>query len=319
MKAAIVDSLGRSFQKLRIGLTPECNFACVYCVSSNSKLPLPREVILENHDYIAIVSSLVKLLDTQEIKLTGGEPTLYKDLTSLIFKLKKIVPKVSLTTNGYLLGRLVPSLKEVGIDSVNVSLDSLDEEIFSIMSRGRNRAKTLESIDLLEKYNIPFKFNTTVLRGYNEGNIISLLEFAGRKQVPIRFIEYMKMGELATYNSFSKWFYSKAEILAQIQEKYKVVPIQASYSSTAEYWRTTEGFVFGIIANESSPFCKTCDRLRLDYRGNLYGYLSSPFSFPILKEHTDLTALKKTIQKALALKQKEKFTGSNVVMRHIGG
>lgn len=288
----------------------------MYCVSSKNSWK-KQESYVDPDKFISFIQPLHQLLNFKEVRLTGGEPTLYPGLIELVYKLKQFIPTVSLTTNAYILESQILELRDAGLDSVNVSLDSLQKETFQTMSRGSKLEKTVKSIEKLHSNKIRFKINTTVIRGQNDGEVLDLLDYSASMKSPIRFIEFMKMGEVAS--KFSEWFVPESEILSRIQEKYNILPEITSKSSTAKYWRTENGSRFGIIANESSPFCSGCDRLRLDHKGSLFGCLSSPIGLPIISSLGNPEELKDVLRKAMILKQKDKFTGSSIIMKQIGG
>ena len=317
----IQDNLGRSFKKLRISLNSICNFACTYCVS-DKEVNSPRRAhtgkSLSAREFATLVFKLNSILQLEEVRLTGGEPTLYPELIELIRLLKEIgIPKVALTTNGYLLTKIVENLKEVGLDSMNISLDALDSGVFAMMSRGRKLEKTIDGINATKKNQIPFKINSTIVRGSNDKEILPLLEFSGKLGVTIRYLELMKMGYLS--GETPKEIFPEEEILKLISSKYSFQELRRLKSSTAKYWITKEGFEFGVIANESSPFCGDCNRLRLDSQGSVYGCLSSNHAFSIRDAVNSEIPLEPILYQALLKKQDHKFSGSSLGMMSIGG
>lgn len=317
----IEDHLGRSFKKLRISLNSICNFACTYCVSEED-VKSPRLAhtgkSLSAQEFASLVSKLHYHLQLEEVRLTGGEPTLYPELVELIHLLKKIgIPKVALTTNGYLLQKISTELKQAGLDSMNISLDAMNPEVFSKMSRGRKFDKTLEGIYSVKENQIPFKLNSTIMKGYNDTEILPLLDFAGNLGVTVRFLELMKMGHLA--GQTPEEIFTEKEILELIATKYDFLESPRKKASTAKYWITKEGYKFGIIANESSPFCEDCNRLRLDSHGSVYGCLSSNLAFSIREAIHSEIPLEPILNQALLTKQDYKFSGSSLGMMTIGG
>lgn len=317
----IQDNFGRSFKKLRISLNSICNFACTYCVS-DKEVNSPRRAhsgkSLSAREFATLVFKLNSILHLEEVRLTGGEPTLYPELAELIYLLKEIgIPKVALTTNGYLLTKLAESLKEAGLDSMNISLDAMNSEVFAIMSRGRKLEKTLDGIYAAKENQIPFKINSTIVRDSNDKEILPLLEFSGKIGATIRYLELMKMGYLA--GETPKKIFLEEEILNVISKKHSFKRLERKKSSTAKYWVTSEGHKFGIIANESSPFCNDCNRLRLDSQGSVYGCLSSNHAFSIREAVNSEIPLEPILYQSLLKKQGYKFSGSSLGMMSIGG
>ncbi len=323
------DALGRKFNTLRLSLTNVCNLACLYCVhesdaSSQAFLPTANEAnatgqkMLTVNEFIAIIKSLLRHTSLETVRLTGGEPTLFKDLAPLVGALKDLgIPRVVLTTNGFLLKRKAASLSQAGLDGINFSLDAIDKEIFYKMSRRDKLEATLEGIDAALENGIKVKINSVIMKGINDSQILPLLEYAMSKKVVIRFLELMKMGHL--YNGHNDYFFSEQDMLWTIATKYDFHKKMRSGSSTSNYWETTEGYKFGIIANESSPFCFDCNRLRLDSFGNIYGCLSDNNGISVLDCLEDDVAMEERLEQALKQKQGVKFTGSELSMKAIGG
>ena len=323
------DALGRKFNTLRLSLTNVCNLACLYCVhesdaSSQAFLPTGNEdisdgkKILSVDEFIAVIKGILRHTSLDTVRLTGGEPTLFKDLVPLVKALKDIgIPKVVLTTNGFLLKRKAKALSEAGLYGINFSLDAVDKDIFYKMSRRDKLNATLEGIDAALENGINVKINSVIMKGLNDSEILPLFDYAISKNVYIRFLELMKMGHL--YQGHNEFFFSEQDILWTIAQKYSFQKKMRTGSSTANYWETEEGHKFGIIANESSPFCFDCNRLRLDSFGNIYGCLSDNNGISILDCLEDDLLMEQRLQLALKQKQDVKFTGSDLSMKAIGG
>ncbi|MCB1156622.1 MAG: radical SAM protein, partial [Leptospiraceae bacterium] len=262
----ITDRSKRTFKKLRLSLGNACNFSCIYCVSPDSKSQMMQSG-LSVKEYIQIVKSLHSILQLEEVRLTGGEPCLYPELGELLCGLRDLgIPKLTLTSNGSLIEKFIPSFLNCKLSSVNISLDGTDPVIFQRMSQRNSAKKTLSAIDSLIQAGIPTRLNATLVKGFNHEETIPLLEFAGKRNIVIRYIELMNMGHLKEKGG--KFIFSEKEILETIQSKYSIIELPRNPSSTARYWQTTDtDYIFGIIANESSPFCADCNRLRLDSRG----------------------------------------------------
>lgn len=315
----ISDEYGRSFKTLRVSLLNSCNLGCVYCtmgdneVKENNRL---QRTHLSPAEIVALIEKLHRILDLNVVRLTGGEPLLYPHLTETVAAVKSIgIDKIKLTTNGFLLDRLAMPLKNAGLQSINVSLDAIDEEVFFLMSKRRQVQRILKGIDTALEAGLQVKLNAVLMKGLNHNQIIPLLEYAFERGIIIRFLEVMSMGHL--YNESAKYLVTKDEVLHTIARKYDFVPMVREDAATANYWKTNEGHVFGVIANESAPFCHDCNRLRLDSDGNIYGCLSS--NHPISIHPCNDKELEEKLLEALHQKQKTKFTGSKLSMLNIGG
>jgi cyclic pyranopterin phosphate synthase len=315
----IRDAYGRSFRTLRVSLVSHCNLGCVYCVSGDDELRKENAHAagLKTPALLQLIRRLHEQLGLETVRLTGGEPLLFGGLTELIKGIKDIgIPSVRLTTNGFLLERLAMPLKAAGLSAINVSLDAVDEEVFFRISRRHSVQRIIRAIDAALQAGLSVKINTVVMRGINDSQILPLLDLAFSRNIRIRFLEVMAMGHL--HDHAGALLFSQEEILSVIAGRYAFRPLGRKGSATASYWQTEEGHPFGIIANESQPFCRDCDRLRLDSMGNIYGCLSS--NHPIaLQEEDSEEEWKEKLKQALAQKQALRFVGSELSMLHIGG
>jgi len=273
--------------------------------------PVSAEVLLKQ------VRQLHDVLQLETIRLTGGEPLLYHELIPLIKGIREMrIEKIKLTSNGFLLERLALPLKEAGLQAVNVSLDAVEEDIFFLMSKRNDVQRILNGIDAAISAGLQVKINAVVMKGINENQIIPLLAFAFERNIRIRFLEIMAMGYL--HDNADRYLFTQEEILNTIRQQFNVKKIERATASTANYWKTADGKVFGIIANESEPFCHDCNRLRLDSSGNIYGCLSSNHPIALSQDDNEAALISK-LQQAMAQKQAVKFTGSELSMLHIGG
>lgn len=319
--AMIKDKYGRSFRTLRVSLLQHCNLGCVYCVAGDDEL---KQANASGHkgslpvdELLSIIGRLRASLPLETIRLTGGEPLLYPGLDSLVKGIRTIgIPVVRLTTNGFLLERLALPLKEAGLDALNVSLDAVDEDVYFRMSRRHSVARIIAGIDAAIAAGLKVKINTVVMKGMNDSQLLPLLEFAFSRGLRIRFLEVMAMGHL--HDHAGRYLVTQEEILETIGSRYQLTPQPRAASATARYWNTEEGHCFGIIANETEPFCSDCDRLRLDSSGHIYGCLSSnkPIGLDLAETAADWEG---KLEQALAQKQPLRFVGSDLSMLRIGG
>ena len=315
----IIDEYGRTFKTLRVSLLNRCNLGCIYCTSGDepvnstntSQKKSSAEKILTN------ITKLHALLQLETIRLTGGEPLLYTDLIKVIEGVKAIgISNIKLTTNGFLLEKLATPMRNAGMRSINVSLDAVDEDVYFLMSKRNNVQRIMNGIDAAIEAGLAVKINAVIMKGINDSQVLPLLEYAFSKHLRIRFLEVMAMGHL--HQSANRYLFSQKEILELIASRYSFEELPRTSSSTSEYWRTSAGNTFGIIANESEPFCHDCNRLRLDSDGNIFGCLSNnhPISLSGIDQSDQLV---EKLKEALSQKQAVKFVGSELSMLDIGG
>ena len=339
------DKYGRTFRTLRVSLLQHCNLGCIYCVAGeeelkqanaehNGRLPgsgdLPGSGTLPGNgdlpgsggflapeDLLSIIRRLHGQLKLDNIRLTGGEPLLYPHLAGLIKGIRAAgIPVVRLTTNGFLLQRQAAALKEAGLEALNVSLDAVDEDVFFRVTRRHSAGRIIQGIDAALAAGLDVKLNAVVIKDMNDSQIQPLLELAFSRGLRIRFLEVMAMGHM--HNQAGRYLVSQEEILRIVGQRYSLQPLPREPSATARYWKTAEGHVFGIIANESEPFCQDCDRLRLDSSGRIYGCLSSNQPIALSLEEGE-EEWKRKLGSALLQKQPLRFTGSDLSMLRIGG
>jgi Molybdenum cofactor biosynthesis enzyme len=316
----IIDTQKRQFNKLRVSITSECNFSCLYCTGLKEEnqahiMPLARPV--DSQKLIRIIKNIHQQVQLETIRITGGEPLLNPDAPDIIRALVKMgISDIRMTTNGVMFSRMAGELFAAGLKSVNISLDAVSPDAFKRMSRRDNLQQVFDGIDSAIAAGLEVRLNSVIMRNRNSREIIPLLEYARDKNLIIRFLELMKMGPM--HQNFHRWIVTELEILQTIRDKYDFESLPRTKGSTANYWKMSNGQVFGIIANESSPFCADCNRLRLDANGNIYGCISTQkgisTDYAILPE--DYQGL---LNQALAQKQNLRFTGHERSMQMIGG
>ncbi len=272
----VKDRLDRPMRDLRISVTDRCNFRCAYCMPAETYGKaykfLPRQELL-SFEEIARVTRLLVGQGVRKVRLTGGEPLLREGLTELVRQVAGIpgVDDLTLTTNGYLLGRNAASLKKAGLARVTVSLDALDEEIFMEMNgRGHGPGPVLDGIHAAEQVGLsPIKINAVVKRGVNDGCLVDLARrFKGTGHI-VRFIEFMDVGNI------NGWTMDQVvpadEIVSRIDEVFPLVPLDADYrGEVARRYQYADGSgEIGVIASVTRPFCGDCTRMRLSTDGKL--------------------------------------------------
>lgn len=315
MPYTVKDSHGRTFSKLRLSLTDKCNFACTYCVDDKTP-PQSFQKDLSKEKIIEAVKSINKVSPLSQIRLTGGEPLLHKEFDEIALALSKLnIKDIAITTNGHYLEKKLPILKECNINKINISIDAVDSKQFSEITKKDSFKKVDHALSSAIDQGFDIKVNAVIMKGINHQEVVPLLDYCNKKGATLRYIELMKMGHL--FNNHTSLFYSENDILKDISKYYKTSPLPRTDSSTAKYWKLGNGKRFGIISNESSPFCSDCNRLRMDSKGNIYGCLSSPENINI-NSISNNKEMEYSLNKLLLLK-KDKFTGSTNTMKNIGG
>lgn len=270
------DLYARPLRSLRVSVTDRCNMRCRYCMPEQDYVWLPRESILSFEEIDRLVKIFVRLGVTR-VRLTGGEPLLRQDLPKLIALLRRHggLKDLALTTNGILLARYAGELREAGLDRVTVSLDTLRPERMQEFARSTRHADVLRGIAAARSAGLgPIKLNAVVIRGYNDDELVDLLELARAEAVEMRFIEYMDVGGATEWSM--RQVVSQGEILEILQRCYgRIEAVGRPGPAPAERFALADGTVFGVIASTTAPFCRTCDRSRLTADGSwllcLYG------------------------------------------------
>jgi len=272
------------------------------------------------------VEYLIEAAGIERLRITGGEPLVTPKFEPFLQAVSALKLKdISLTTNGQLLAKKLPIIIDNGVRRLNVSLDTLDAEAFPVLARGGDLKTVLAGLEEARQAGLKIKVNMVPLRGQNLDQILPLLEYCLERGFELRFIELMRMGHLARDpNGFQQQFVRLAELLEIIGAVHPFVQADAPVDATALRYQVEGGGYFGVIANESVPFCRSCSRLRLSSTGWLHGCLSSSnrhFVGDLLDKprHLALPALQRLLVKALGDKQDVAFSGGVTVMKIIGG
>jgi cyclic pyranopterin phosphate synthase len=267
----LVDGHGRPIGDVRISVTDRCNFRCQYCMPAEGLPWLERESLL-SYEEIARLVSLLSSMGVHDVRLTGGEPLVRRELWRLVEMLSGLeaVHDLSLTTNGYLLARQVEDLVRAGLKRINVSLDSLAPDRFFQLTRRDSLAQVLEGLEAAEAHPElrPIKVNVVALKDFTEDEVVRFAEFARRTPYVVRFIEFMPL------DADRSWSADKVlpneEIRRLIGEVYPLEPVGRERHGTSRRWRFADGQgEIGFISPVSEPFCGDCNRIRLTAEGML--------------------------------------------------
>jgi len=271
----LLDRKGRVARKLRVSVTDRCNFACLFCMPEKDKMSwIPREEILSFVEIETIVRVLASL-GIEKVRITGGEPLLRRDLESLVGSLTSIegIRSVDMTTNGWHLEQKAEVLRRAGLRGITVSLHSLRSDRFAKISGVDALPRVLRGIDrALDAGLSPVKINSVAIRGYNDDEILNLIEYARERKISIRFIEFMPLDGLGMWN-YERVVPGK-EIIETVSRVYPLEAQGRGNSETSSIWRFKDGRGgLGLITPMSDPFCDDCDRIRLTADGKLLSCL----------------------------------------------
>jgi len=270
-KSSLIDNFGRPINYLRISVTDRCNLRCLYCMPETGMRFLPKKEILTFEEVERLASILAELGITK-IRITGGEPFVRTDLMHLIRSISEIdgIEEIHLTTNGILTPKFIPELEEIGIAGINLSLDTLDRQRFSGITRQDKFDTVLETFHLALDYRIPLKINTVVMDGLNIPDIPLLANLPKEYPVDIRYIEEMPFNGSGT-NGHPKLKWDHKRIFQELQKFYPdITKVDGSPNSTSINY-SVPGFrgKIGIIAGFTRTFCGTCNRIRITAKGML--------------------------------------------------
>lgn len=267
MQNILMDSHGRVMKKLRVSLLDACNFRCIYCMPEDAKFTTPKDR-LSAPELGKIIKNLVSL-GIDEIRLTGGEPTLSPDFINLIREIHNLnLEKLAITTNGLNIAKFYPELKNLGVKSINFSLDTLDEKKFEYISKVNGFKKVIDAILLAKEYEFDIKINCVLMKNINHTEVNNFVQFSKEHNIPIRFLETMNIGVVKPH--FERWFISASEIIENLKKSYQLEKLDDPLDSTSFNFKLSNGAQIGFIASESQPFCSGCSRLRLDALGNIH-------------------------------------------------
>ncbi|MCM2982671.1 GTP 3',8-cyclase MoaA [Niallia circulans] len=294
------DLLNRPLRDLRISVIDRCNLRCQYCMPKEIFGPdysfLPPSELL-TYDEIERIAKIFVELGVEKIRLTGGEPLLRKDLPVLVDRLIRLegLEDIALTTNGIFLPKYAHDLKEAGLKRVNISLDSINDELFGQMN-GRNvgAAPVKKGIEAAQNAGLGIKINMVIKKGMNDSEIIPMATYCKENELELRFIEYMDVG--STNGWKMKDVITKKEIYAKLQESFELEPVEADYfGEVAKKYKYKDANVLvGFITSVSESFCSSCTRARLSANGQLYTCLFNGNGHNIrdfLREGADDSAL----------------------------
>ncbi|MDA9934692.1 GTP 3',8-cyclase MoaA [Rubripirellula sp.] len=279
----LIDSFGRVHTSLRLSVTDRCNIRCFYCMPETGAEFVPKDNILSFEEIYRLARLLVEQGGVRDIRITGGEPLVRQQVPRLIEMLAGIemLEDLSLTTNGMLLAEHAQALHEAGLQRLNISLDTLNQEVFKKITRRDGLEKTLQGIDAAIKCGFEsVKLNTLAIKGVTESEVAELVRYALGRNVMLRFIEFMPLDTDRAWQQ--EQVFTGDQLLQILQNEFEsVVPLsRPEPSQPAEEFQVAQGRV-GIIRSVTSPFCEACNRIRITADGAVRNCLFATSETPL--------------------------------------
>jgi cyclic pyranopterin phosphate synthase len=284
----LADSYGRVATDLRVSLTDRCNLRCSYCMPPEGLDWLPAPQVLTGDEIVRLIRIGVTMLGIREVRFTGGEPLLRRELESIVARTAALSPRpdISLTTNGIGLARRAAGLRAAGLNRINVSLDTLRPEVFRKLARRDRLPDVLAGLEAAAAAGlVPVKVNAVLMRGLNDDEAVPLLSYCLSRGYELRFIEQMPLD--AQHGWKRSEMVTADEIFASLSAAFSLTPddTRARGSAPAETFLVDGGpGRVGVIASVTRPFCGACDRVRLTADGQVRNCLFA-------REESDLRSL----------------------------
>ena len=268
----IKDRFNRVHDYLRISLTDNCNLRCFYCMPEEDYDFTPASRLMQPQEIETLAKIFIRE-GVKKIRLTGGEPLVRKDAAPIISALGKLPVELAITTNATRIHEFISVLKDAGVKTINISLDTLQPDKFLLITRRDSFHLVRSNIELLLYHGFNVKINAVVMKGFNDDEVADFVAWTAHVPLQIRFIEFMPF-------SGNRWTSNKVvsmdEILQTVSQQYSFLPVQGEASDTAKHF-TVPGHAgqFAVISTMTAPFCSTCNRMRLTADGKLKNCLFS--------------------------------------------
>ena len=318
----LIDSYGRTIDYLRLSITDRCNLRCLYCMPPEGVQWIPHGEVLRFEEILKICRILAGL-GIKAVRVTGGEPLVRRGVVDLIRELKAEsgIERVTITSNGVLLGEYIEALAAAGLDAVNISLDTVNEEKFRSLARGEGLDKIMSAIDRALDLGMELKINCVPLAGINDDDIAALAGLAQSRNISVRFIELMPLGAASAFTLLPA-----DKVIALMENTYgpmrRAEEQRSPYGKGPAEYYTLNGFtgLIGLISPMSRCFCGKCNRLRLSSSGILKPCLSSDLSLDLrsrLRAHASDGEIAETVREFVMRKPAgHSFTGTAGTQNH---
>ena len=306
----MIDPFGRHITYLRVSVTDRCDFRCVYCMAEDMTF-LPKAEVLSLEELDRLCSAFVRL-GVKKLRLTGGEPLVRKNILFLFRALSRhlesgALEELTLTTNGSQLAKYADELRSLGVRRVNVSVDTLDPQKFTAITRWGRLDKVQEGLAAAKAAGLQIKINAVALKGVNEDEIDDLVAWCGREGFDLTLIEVMPMGDIGGEMRLDQYL-PLSVARARLSQKWTLDEIDYRTGGPARYVRVREtGGRLGFITPLTHNFCESCNRVRVTCTGTLYMCLGQEDAADLrapLRASTSDALLEAAIHEAIARKPK---------------
>ena len=306
----LIDPFARAINYLRVSVTDRCDFRCTYCMSEHMTF-LPKADLLSLEELDRLCSTFVHM-GVQKLRITGGEPLVRKGILTFFEAMSRhlatgALKELTLTTNGSQLAKFAQPLADLGIRRINVSLVTLDPAKFAEITRWGRLPQVLDGIEAAKAAGLRVKINAVALKGFNEDELFSLLDWCAREDHDLTFIEVMPMGEDMTANRLDQYWPLK-DLRARLADRFTLTDLTERTGGPARYVRVEEtGQKVGFITPLTHNFCESCNRVRLTCTGELYMCLGQEDMADLrapLRASPDDAILEQAIRAAIARKPK---------------
>ena len=322
------DTFGRPITYLRVSVTDRCDFRCFYCMSEDMAF-LPREDLLSIEELDTVCSTFIER-GVRKLRLTGGEPLVRRGIMELIARLDRhkdagLLDEITLTTNGSQLAKHAHEIKRLGVERINVSVDTLDPDKFAEITRRGRVEQVLDGLAAAKDAGLKVKINTVALKAFNEHELSDMVGWCGEQGFDMTLIETMPLGDIG--GDRVDQYLPLSDVRERLDANWTLVPSDHSTGGPSKYVTVQEtGQKLGFITPLSNHFCDSCNRMRLTCTGTLYMCLGQDSAVDLrtaLRGDASLNGLNAAIDQALSLKPKghefviEPGQGGPALQRHM--
>ena len=306
----LIDPFNRAITYLRVSVTDRCDFRCVYCMSENMNF-LPKADLLTLEELDKMCTAFISQ-GVEKLRITGGEPLVRRNIMEFFNSISRhlktgALKELTLTTNGSQLHRFAEQLAEIGIRRINVSLDTLNEEKFSQITRWGRLVQVLKGIDAALAAGIKIKINTVALKDFNEDELEEIVKWCANRKMDLTFIEVMPMGDIGNENRLNQ-YWPLSDLRKRLTKTWTLKDTDEQTGGPARYVRVYEtGQKIGFITPMTHNFCESCNRVRLTCTGELFQCLGQEDQVDlrkVLRKNSEIEPLIKAIHNAISKKPK---------------